>query len=196
MKIYILASFFFIFRQIIIFAVQIQIETIMKQRVQSILFFLSAIVLGLLFFMPITSYLDEYGTYYKLFVHGVSVVSVAPGVELSFSSIYTLPLLILTVAIMLVSFYISMSIFRAVKLEQFVKLFKLSRINVALTVVLIATIFVYYLMKTGSAIAAAPSFRWPAWGAFLPLIALVMILLASSGLKKDIDKVRSINRIR
>jgi uncharacterized BrkB/YihY/UPF0761 family membrane protein len=123
-------------------------------------------------------------------------VSVAQGVELSFSSIYTLPLLILTVAIMLVSFYISMSIFRAVKLEQFVKLFKLSRINVALTVVLIATIFVYYLMKTGSAIAVAPSFRWPAWGAFLPLIALVMMLLASSGLKKDIDKVRSINRIR
>ena len=89
-----------------------------------------------------------------------------------------------------------MSIFRAVKLEQFVKLFKLSRVNVALTVVLIATIFVYYLMKTGAAIAVAPSFRWPAWGAFLPLIALVMMLLASSGLKKDIDKVRSINRIR
>ena len=89
-----------------------------------------------------------------------------------------------------------MSIFRAVKLEQFVKLFMLSRVNVALTVVLIATIFVYYLMKTGAAIAVAPSFRWPAWGAFLPLIALVMMLLASSGLKKDIDKVRSINRIR
>lgn len=168
----------------------------MKQRVQSILFFLSAVVLGLMFFIPITSYLDESGTYYKLFIHGVNVVSVAQGVELSFSSIYTLPLLILTVVIMLVSFYISMSIFRAVKLEQFVKLFKLSRINVALTVVLIATIFVYYLMKTGAAIAVAPSFRWPAWGAFLPLIALVMMLMASSGLKKDIDKVRSINRIR
>ena len=168
----------------------------MKQRVQSILFFLSAVVLGLLFFMPITSYLDEYGTYYKLYIYGVNVVSVAQGVELSFSSIYTLPLLILAVAIILISFYISMSIFRAVKLEQFVKLFKLSRINVALTVVLIATVFVYYLMKTGSAIAAAPSFRWPAWGAFLPLVALVMMLLASSGLKKDIDKVRSINRIR
>ena len=168
----------------------------MKQRVQSILFFLSAVILGLSFFMPLTSYLDEYGTYYKLFVYGVNIVSVAPGVELSFSSIYTLPLLILTVAVILISFYISMSIVRAVKLNQFVKLFKLSRINVALTVVLIATIFVYYLMKTGAPIAAAPSFRWPAWGVFLPLVALVMMLLGSSGLKKDIDKVRSVNRLR
>ena len=168
----------------------------MKQRVQSILFFLSAVILGLSFFMPLTSYLDEYGTYYKLFVYGINIVSVAPGVELSFSSIYTLPLLILTVAVILISFYISMSIFRAVKLNQFVKLFKLSRINVALTVVLIATIFVYYLMKTGAPIAAAPSFRWPSWGAFLPLVSLIMILLASSGLKKDINKVRSINRLR
>lgn len=89
-----------------------------------------------------------------------------------------------------------MSIFRAVKLQQFVKLFKLSRINVAILVVLIATIYVYYLMKTGAPIAAIPSFRWPAWGAFLPLVALIMVLIASSGLKKDIDKVRSIDRIR
>ena len=174
----------------------IQTETIMKQRVQSILFFFSALVLGLTFFMPIAAYLDEFGTYYKLFVYGIGTVSVAQGVELSFSSLYCLPLLILTVAAILINFYVSMSIFRAVKLVQFVKLYKLSRINIALTVVLIATIFVYYLMKTGAPVAAAPSFMWPAWGAFLPLVALIMMLLASSGLKKDIDKVRSINRIR
>lgn len=168
----------------------------MKQRAQSLLLFLSALVLGLLFFMPLASYLDADGTYYKLFVYGISTVSVAQDVTLSFSSIYTLPLLILTVAVILISFYISMSIFRAVKLNQFVKLFKLSRINIAITVVLIATIFVYYLMKTGAPIAAAPSFMWPAWGAFLPLVALIMMLFASSGLKKDIDKVRSVNRLR
>ena len=160
------------------------------------MFFLSALLMGALFFMPLVSYLDDYGTYYKLYIYGVNAVSVAPGVELSFSSIYTLPVLILTVAVILLSFYISMSIFRAVKLQQFVRLFKLSRINVAILVVLIATIYVYYLMKTGAPIAAVPSFRWPAWGAFLPLVALIMILIASSGLKKDIDKVRSIDRLR
>ena len=168
----------------------------MKQRFQSILFFLSALLMGALFFMPLVSYLDDYGTYYKLYIYGVNAVSVAQGVELSFSSIYTLPVLILTVAVILLSFYISMSIFRAVKLQQFVRLFKLSRINVAILVVLIATIYVYYLIKTGAPIAAVPSFRWPAWGAFLPLVALIMILIASSGLKKDIDKVKSIDRIR
>ena len=168
----------------------------MKQRVQSILLFLSALVLGALFFMPLAMYLDDYGTYFKLYVYGVNMVSLAPNVELSFSAIYTLPLLILTVAFILINFYLSMSIIRAVKLQQFVKLFKLSRINIALAVVLIATIFVYYLVKTGAGIAAIPSFAWPAWGAFLTLIALIMMLVASSGLKKDIDKVRSVDRIR
>ncbi len=168
----------------------------MKQRLQSILFFLSALLMGLLFFMPLVAYLDEYGSYYKLYVYGVNAVSLAQGVELPFSSVYTLPVLILTVAIILLSFFISISIFRAVKLQQFIRLFKLSRINVALLVLLIATIFVYYLMKTGAPVAAFPSFRWPAWGAFLPLIALVMVMLASSGLRKDIKKVKSIDRIR
>lgn len=178
------------------FCGQIKNPFTMKQRLQSILFFLSALVMGVLFFMPLASYLDDYGTYYKLYVYGVNVISLPQGVTLPFSSIYTLPLLILTVAIILISFYISISIFRAVKLGQFLKLFKLSRINVALLVVLIATLYVYYIMKTGAPVAAFPSFRWPAMGAFLPLIALVMVLLASSGLRKDIKKVQSIDRIR
>lgn len=168
----------------------------MKQRTQSILFFLSALFMGLLFFMPLSAYLDSYGSYYKLYVYGVNIVSVAPNLELSFSPIYTLPLLILTVAVILINFYICISIFRAVKLEQFVKLFKLSRINVALMVVLIAAILVFYILKTGGKIAAFPSFRWPAWGAFVTLLVLIMMLLASSGLRKDINKVRSMNRIR
>lgn len=168
----------------------------MKQRLQSILFFLSALLMGLLFFMPLVSYLDEDGSYYKLFVYGINTVSLAQGVELPFSSLYALPLLILTVAVILISFYISISIFKAVKLNQFVRLFKLSRINVAILAVFIATFFVYYLMKTGAPIAAFPSFRWPAWGAFMPLVAMVMVLMASSGLRKDIKKVQSVDRIR
>ena len=168
----------------------------MKQRLQSILFFLSALLMGLLFFMPLVSYLDEDGSYYKLFVYGINTVSLAQGVELPFSSLYALPLLILTVAVILISFYISISIFKAVKLNQFVRLFKLSRINVAILAVFIATFFVYYLMKTGAPIAAVPSFRWPAWGAFMPLVAMVMVLMASSGLRKDIKKVQSVDRIR
>ena len=168
----------------------------MKQRVQSILFFLSALVMGLLFFMPLAAYLDDYGTYYKLFVYGVNVVSLAQGVELPFSAWYTLPILVLTVAVILMDFYLAMSIFRAVKLQQFVKLFKLSRISIVLMAVLIAAVFVFYIMNNGAPLAVIPSFRFPAWGAFLTLVALIMTLIASAGLKKDIDKVRSIDRIR
>lgn len=172
----------------------------MKQRVQSILFFLSALVMGLLFFMPLASYCNDSGDYYKLYVYGIDVISPNDGAS-PFRSLYTLPLLVLSVAVILLSFYISMSIFRAVKLNQFVRLFKLSRINVAIVVVLIATIFVYYLMKTGTPAKVSPSFSWskgswPSWGAFLPLVSLLMILVASSGLRKDINKVKSVDRIR
>ena len=191
-----LSSFFAVFLRFYYLCRQISNESTMKQRVQSLLFFFSALVMGALFFMPLVSYLDEYGSYYKLYVYGINTVSLAQGVELPFSSLYALPLLILTVAVILLSFYISMSIFRAVKLNQFIRLFKLSRINVMLLAVLIAAIFVYYLMKTGAPIAAFPSFSWPAIGAFLPLVALVMILLASSGLRKDIKRVKSVDRIR
>ena len=168
----------------------------MKQRLQSLLFFVSALVLGLMFFMPLAAYLDADGTYFKLFVYGIGVVSTAQGVTLPFSALYALPMLVLTVAAILVGFYLSMSIFRAVKLQQFIKLWKLSRINLVIIAVLIATVFAYYLMKTGAPISAFPSFRWPAWGAFLPLLALILTLVASTGLKKDIDKVRAMDRIR
>lgn len=191
-----LSSFLSIFFVFFVFLPANLNDLTMKQRVQSIFFFLSALVMGLLFFMPLASYLDENGTYYKLYVYGVNTVSLAPGVEVSFSSLYVLPLLILTVAIILISFYLAMSLFRAVKLNQFIRLFKLSRINVALLAIIIAAIFVFYLMKTGAPIAAFPSFHWPAWGAFLPLIALVMMLLASSGLRKDIKRVQAVDRIR
>lgn len=168
----------------------------MKQRVQSLLFFLSAILFGLLFFLPLANYLDEYGTYFKLYVYGVNVISVAPNLTVSFSPVYTLPILILTVVVILINFYLSMALHRAVKLQQFVKLYKLSMVNIALAVIDIAAIFVYYIVKTGSSVAVLPSFGWPAWGAFIILIVPLLVLLASSGLKKDIEKVRSVDRIR
>ena len=63
----------------------------MKQRAQSILFFFSAVLFGLLFFMPLALYLDDYGTYYKLYVYGVNVVSVAPNMDVAFSGLRQLP---------------------------------------------------------------------------------------------------------
>ena len=168
----------------------------MNQRVQSILFFLSAICFGLLFFMPMAAYVSDDGTYYKLFAYGINTVSEAPGFSVPFGMLYTLPLLLLTVAVTLLNFYLSVSIVKAVKLQKFVSLLKISRWTLALAVVMIAAVFVFYLMKTGAPISVAPSFRWPAWGAFLLLVALIMMVLASAGLKKDIDKVRSMDRIR
>lgn len=94
---------------------------------------------------------------------------------------------------MLLSGYLAMGLFRAVKLVQFVKLHKISRINIVIIVAWIAVVFGYYIRVIGHPIGADPTFKV---GAFLPLVALLLTIAAASGLKKDIKKVRSTDRIR
>ena len=102
-------------------------------------------------------------------------------------------MLILTITAILLGGYLAMGLFRAVKLPQFVKLYKLSRVNIIVIVAWIAVVFVYYIRVIGKPIGADPTFKV---GAFLPLVALLLSVAASMGLKKDIKKVRSTDRIR
>ena len=94
---------------------------------------------------------------------------------------------------MLLSGYLAMGLFRAVKLVQFVKLHRVSRINIVVIVAWIAVVFGYYIRVIGNPIGTEPTYKV---GAFLPLAALVLTIAATSGLKKDIKKVRSTDRIR
>ena len=119
----------------------------MSQRLQSIFFFLSALLFALLFFIPIAEYFGE----------------------------------------------LNLGLFRAVKLAQFVKLHKMARIDIIVIVAWIAVVFAYYIRVIGTPIGAEPTFKV---GAFLPLPALLLTIAAASGLKKDIKKVRSTDRIR
>ena len=86
-----------------------------------------------------------------------------------------------------------MSLFRAIKLAQFVKLYKIARIDIIVIVAWIAVVFAYYIRVIGNPVGAEPSFKV---GAFLPLAALLLTIAATLGLKKDIKKVRSTDRIR
>ena len=116
-----------------------------------------------------------------------------PGGEVPFSTMYSLPVLILTITALLLGAYLSMGLFRAVKLSQFVKLHKIARIDIIVIVAWIALVFAYYIRVIGNPVGASPTF---CVGAFLPLAALLLVIAAASGLKKDIKKVRSTDRIR
>ena len=92
-----------------------------------------------------------------------------------------------------------MGLFRAVKLSQFQKLLKIARIDIIVNVVCIAAYlgYSYFIIpKMAQSVditITEPTFRL---GVAFPLIALVLLILANSGLKKDIQKVHSTDRIR
>ena len=162
----------------------------MSQRLQSIFFFLSALLFALLFFIPIAEYFGELNLL-KFNVFGVE--SLVPDGDVPFKRMFALPVLILTITVVVLSGYLAMGLFRAVKLAQFVKLHKLARIDIIVIVAWIAVVFAYYIRVIGTPIGADPTFKV---GAFLPLPALLLTIAAASGLKKDIKKVRSTDRIR
>ena len=162
----------------------------MSQRLQSIFFFLSAVLFVLLFFMPLAEYFGETNIL-RFNVFGVD--SLLPDGVVPFKTTFSLPVLILTITAVLLGGYLAMGLFRAVKLAQFVKLHKIARIDIIVIVAWIAVVFAYYIRVIGAPIGADPKFMV---GAFLPLVALLLVIAAASGLKKDIKKVRSTDRIR
>ena len=164
----------------------------MTQRLQSIFFFLSALLFAALFFLPIAEY---HGEQNWLVFNVFGVESLTPDATVPWSKTFSLPVLILAITSMLLSGYLAMSLFRAVKLAQFVKLHKIARVNIIVIVAWIAVVFGYYIRIIGRPINADPIFTIQA-GAFMPLVALLLTIAATSGLTKDIKRVRSTDRIR
>ena len=170
----------------------------MSQRLQPIFFFLSALVLALLFFLPFASFYGDFHTF-DLFGHGITSPDVWEEGVSPFKMTFSLPILILTVTAMILSSYLAMSLFRAVKLAQFQKLLKIARINIIVMVVCIAAYLGYsYFIIPKMAQTVDPTIQSPIFraGVAFPLVALLLTIFATSGLKKDIKKVRSTDRIR
>lgn len=170
----------------------------MSQRFQPVFYFLSALFLALLFFLPFASFYGDFHTF-DLFGYGVTSPDNWDNGASPFSLTFSLPILILTITAMVLGGYLAMGLFRAVKLAQFQKLLKTARIAIIVMVACVAAYlgYSYFIIpKMAQSVditIAQPTFRF---GAILPLVALLLMFLATSGLKKDINKVRSTDRIR
>ena len=164
----------------------------MSQRLQSIFFFLSALLFALLLFIPLAKFFGESNILiFKLF----GVESGITNGAMPFSRCFSLPVLILGITAMLLGGYLAMGLFRAVKLGQFVKLHKISRINIIVIVAWIALTFAFYIPTIAKSVVGLNEISYKV-GAFLPLASLLLSIAASVGLRKDIKKVRSTDRIR
>ena len=170
----------------------------MSQRLQSILYFLAAVMLAMLFFLPFASFYGDFHTF-DLFGHGITSPDNWEQGTSPFSMTFSLPILILTVTAMILSGYLAMGLFRAVKMSQFLKLAKIARVDIIVIVACIAALLGYsYLIIPKMAHSvditiAEPTFRL---GVAFPLVALLLVIAATSALKKDIKKVRSMDRLR
>lgn len=170
----------------------------MSQRFQSISFFLSAVLFAMLFFLPFASFYGDFHTF-DLYGHGITSPDKWENGASPFSMTFSLPVLVLTITAMLLSGYLAMRLFRAVKLAQFQKLLKIARIDIIVIVADIAALlgYSYFIIpkmaQSVDVTIAEPTFRA---GIVFPMIALVLMIFATLGLKNDIKKVRSTDRIR
>lgn len=155
----------------------------MIQRIQTVFLFLAAVFAGILFFTPLASfgYGDEL---MKLTIYGVESQTDAQ----LFSGIYALPLLLLTILLVVFPFVI-IFLYKKRELQ-----YKLSSLNIFLNAVLCGLIFLFYVsdvQKTVSAESVSYLF-----GTYVPLINMVLSVLAMRWIKKDIELIKSVDRLR
>lgn len=147
----------------------------MIQRIQTVFLFLSAVFAGILFFVPVASF-EVASELVKFSIFGVESQSNA------FS------LLILTVLMVIVPF---VTIFMYKKRELQLKL---SSFNVLLNAIFCGLIFLFYVDNVQEKLSATEiSYLF---GTYIPLINMVLSVLAMRWIRKDIELIKSVDRLR
>lgn len=162
----------------------------MIQRRQTIFMLLSVIITALLFFMPLASFNDG-TTVMKFTIFGIQ----QPIETISLSTAYTWPLVVLTILMTLAPF---VTIFLYKKRELQVRL---CRLTMLVNIIFIGLIFLYYEADIQKIIAAVEGDEYQLYVAYffgmvIPLVNLILEILAIRGIKKDIDLLKSVDRLR
>ena len=162
----------------------------MIQRRQTIFMFLSAIISALLFFMPLISF-NANGEVMRFTIFGIE----NPIDTLTLSQSYTWPLIVLTILMTLAPL---VTIFLYKKRELQVRL---CHLNMLVNIIFIGLVFIYYESDVMSVIFAVENDIYSLDVAYFigmafPLVNLVLEILAIRGIKKDIELLKSIDRLR
>jgi glucan phosphoethanolaminetransferase (alkaline phosphatase superfamily) len=158
----------------------------MIQRIQTLYLSLAFIAIALLFAFPLAQFFSENGAYI-FSVTGLK--NMVPGDPDAFSSMIFLPLIVVAVGIGLLILY---AIFQYKnRLYQI----KLTNVGVLAAIVLIMGIFFLYIPVIEKKINIVPDYS-KAFGIYLPLVALVFLVMANRAIKRDEKLVRSADRLR
>ena len=162
----------------------------MIQRKQTVFLLLAAIISALLFFMPLVSF-EANGNAMKFTIFGIQ----NPIENISLSTTYTWPLMVLTV-LMTLAPIVTMFLYKKRELQV-----RLCRLTMLVTIIFIGLVFLYYESDLQEVIAAVEGDQYQLdvayfIGVVFPLVNLVLHILAIRGIKKDIDLLKSIDRLR
>ena len=162
----------------------------MIQRRQTIFMLLSALISALLFFTPLVSFNDGTSVM-KFTIFGIE----NPVETLTLSTSYTWPLIALTVLMTLLPIY---TLLRYKKRQHQVKMCQL---DMLLNIIFIGLVFLYYEADIQKVIAAVEGDTYQLEVAYfigmvIPLVNLVLQILAIRGIKKDIELLKSVDRLR
>ena len=147
----------------------------MIQRIQTVFLFFSAVFAGVLFFTPIVSF-NLGNELVKLSVFGVE------------NYVNALLLLVLAILMFIVPF---VTIFMYKKRELQLKL---SSLNVFLNALFCGLIFLFYVDNIQEKLHAETISY--ALGTYIPLINMVLSVLAMRWIRKDIELIKSVDRLR
>jgi len=158
----------------------------MIQRIQTVYLSLAFIAIALLFAFPLAQFFAENGAY-VFSITGLE--NMVPGDPPAFNSLVFMPMIIFTAGIGLLTLY---TIFQYKKRSFQVKL---TNIAVLTAIVLIMGIFFLYIPMIEKKINIIPDYS-KAFGIYLPLVALVFLVMANRAIKRDEKLVRSADRLR
>ena len=162
----------------------------MIQRRQTIFMFLAAIISALLFFMPLASF-DNGTTIMKFTIFGIQ----NPIENISLSGTYTWPLVVLAV-LMTAAPIVTALLYKKRELQV-----RLCRLNMLTNIVFIGLVFLYYEADILKVISAVEGDTYQLdvayfFGTVIPIVNLLLEIFAIRGIKKDIELLKSIDRLR
>lgn len=158
----------------------------MIQRIQTLYLSLAFIAMALLFAFPLAQFFSETGAYI-FSVKGLQ--NMVPDGLNAFNPMVFLPLLLVVIGLGLLNLY-TISQFKKRSLQV-----TLTNIGVLTGIALIMGIFFLYIPMIEKKINIVPDYS-KSYGIYLPLVALVFMVMANRAIKRDEKLVRSADRLR
>ncbi|MBP7496064.1 MAG: DUF4293 domain-containing protein [Bacteroidales bacterium] len=150
----------------------------MIQRIQSIFLFITFVCFTVIFFFPVAKYYE-----YIFFITGLTKLTPVPSISIS---VNTLPLIIIAVLIglgALVNIFLYKNMQRQVLIVKILFLLNL----------LFVVVIFFYTDNIEAKLGTKTNFTFLS---ILPLITMVLIYLSGTYINKDIQKIKSADRLR